>query len=298
MLERVSYDHGIHLRGTPLWFDADRKRELCIATSLALGLPPKHVRLIASPEMVEALNQAGFKGAMLPAPWDRWEGVGGQEVQLVPAPARPGACCAVVAMGSERVLVTGLLRKEVIRWPQADLLVATTPALGGRGAKLESVLKGLQLFLDQATAERARALVIVGSLEVALDILDALRANGRVMKAVGLVGRLAAKATVGGGAHSLGIWDVRTAPGTRVAWVDCGLMSFKQAKSGAPDPDVTFTLRYYADWISLKHAVTVSGARQVVLIGASSQSLALARAKLGGMVEVRALAPARQLSLE
>jgi hypothetical protein len=297
MLERVSYDHGIHLRGTPLWFDSDKKRELCVATSLALGLPPKHARLIVSSEMADALAKVGFAGSVLPAPWDRWEGLGGQEVQLVPAPARPGACGALVAMGRDRVLVTGLLRKEVTRWPHADLLVATTPALGGRGGKLEGVLKGLGMFLDQAAADKVRAVVMVGSVEAALDLHDALQKSGRNLKPTGLVGKLIDKTSAPASGLSLGIWDCRPGPQSRLAWVDCGLMGFRQARLQGRPPDLTLPWRYYADWISLKHAVTVSGARQVVLIGASSQSLSLAAHRLGGQVEVRALAPARQLLL-
>jgi len=132
----------------------------------------------------------------------------------------------------------------------------------------------------------------------ALDLIDGLTKIGVSLKPVGLLKKLAAGPLGSKSRDTIGIWDARPPSGSRLAWVDCGLLGFKQTKGGLRSPDATFPLRYYADWISLKHAVTVSMAHQVVLIGASSQSLLLAKARLGPDVEVRALAPTRQLALE
>ncbi|MBI5511855.1 MAG: hypothetical protein HY903_24125 [Deltaproteobacteria bacterium] len=298
MLANVSFEHGVHLRGTPLWFDADRKRPLCVATSLAAGLPPKHDRLVLSSPMAEALTRAGFKGEFLPAPFERWIGLGGQEVRLVEAPGALGAAYVEVASGTERYLVTGLMRKQVIHWPQADVLVATVPALQHRGATLERVLKGLELFLDQAAVDKIHVLVVVGSVEVALLVHQALASRGRKLRLVGLARKLAPAADTAGKGAALGVWDARPPAGARVAWVDCGIVSLKQADRGGRSPDATFRLAWYADWVALKHAVTVCGARAVALVAAPQAAKAVAGTKLGPGVALRWLGSARQLSLD
>ncbi|MBI3179865.1 MAG: hypothetical protein HYZ27_09410, partial [Deltaproteobacteria bacterium] len=98
MLEQVSFDHGVRVRGTPLWVDASRKRPLCLLTGIAAGLPPAHKRAVASPDLCAALARAHYRGSVLPAPYDRWVGVGGREVKLVEA-GPLGAAVAVVSSG-------------------------------------------------------------------------------------------------------------------------------------------------------------------------------------------------------
>jgi len=249
-------------------------------TSLALGLPPRHERLSSAPKWRRRSREPAFADPFCPRHGTVGWGSAARRSSSVPARAGAGAAGVLVAMGTERVLVTGLIRKEVARWPGADLLVATTPALSGRGGSLERVQKGLALFLDQANNEGARAAVVVGSVEAALDLNETLAKAGRVLKPVGLLAKLVASPAGAASNRPSASGTRRPTPGARVAWVDCGLADYKRARVGAPAPEATFRLRYYGDWIALKHAATVSMARQVVLIGASSQSLALARTRL------------------
>jgi len=293
MFEKVAFDRGIHVRGTPLWFDAERKREMCVLTSLAARLPPRHARVVASADVAAALERAGWSGRVLPAPWERWTGLGGRQVRLQRVRPDSGAAVVSVSAGRERIIVTGLLHKSPIKWPRADLLVAATPTLSHRGASFDQVVRGLGMFIDQAERDDARAVVLVDSLEVGLALNSALRASGRAPRLLGSLGRLAEEVR---GRPRLGLALTGTrASEARVAWVDSGLGPFG---AGIPRVSVaaTFRLRWYADWAALKHAVSMSRAPKVALVGLSAAEEGATRRHLG-KVEVVRLGRARQLNL-
>ncbi|MEE8410615.1 MAG: hypothetical protein V3T05_13515 [Myxococcota bacterium] len=295
MFDRVAYDRGVHLRGTSLWFDAERKRELCVLTCLTARLPPLHKRAVASPDMVAALERSGFRGAVLPAPWDRWIGLGGQQVRLLPAGAEPGAAIVMVSSGREIVLLAGLLRRHMVKWPRAEHLVAVTPALGHRGAGRDQVLRGLEMFIDQAEADGVRAAVAVDSLEVGIELHNALLHRGRQLRPMGLLAKLIGDG--GASMHStLALAGGRVAASARVAWVDTGVAAWTGRRVPAT-PAATFRFRWYADWSTLRHAVSMTGASRVALVVPPTVTPALVRRNLGSAVEVRLLGTSRQLAL-
>ena len=298
MLERISFDRGLHLRGTQLWLDAERRRELCVLTSLAMGLPPVHDRSFATSSAVEALRRAGFKGQLMPTAFERWVTVAGVEFQLLPTPGPLGPAVVLINSGGERILVTGLVRAQPASLPRdIDLLVATVPALEQRGATLERTLKGLDLFCEQAASEGARATVLCGSLEAATELFAAMWERGRTPRALGLLARLTSDRQGASAKLAVGTWDARVGANTRVAWVDCGLMTWRQARGERAQPQATFRLRWYADWAMLQQVVAATTARQVALIGAGSTARAQAARKLGSSVETRFLGNSRQLTL-
>jgi hypothetical protein len=293
MFEKVGFNRGVHVRGTPLWFDAERRRPLCVLTGLAARLPPGHARVVASADIATALNRAGWAGRVLPAPWERWTGLGGRQVRLQRAQPDSGSAVVSVSSGRERIVVAGLLHAAPIRWPRADLLVALAPTLGHRGASIAQVTRGLGMFIDQAEREGAPARVLVDSLEVGLMLATALTAGGRTPRILGVLGKLAAGEIVGSSHLTLALTGGRPSR-ARVAWVDSGLGPFG---AGPPRGAVasTFRLRWYADWKALKQAVKESRAPRVALAGLSRAEEAAAGRRLG--VEVVRLGRARQLSL-
>src|SRR5438045_3337555 len=111
---RVTAARGVHVRGTPLWIDAARKRELCVVTCITDRLPPTHVRLVATIELARLLAAARHRGNVLPTPRERWVGVGGERLQLVDAGVGGLAAGVLVTLAEENVLVTGPLRIEPV----------------------------------------------------------------------------------------------------------------------------------------------------------------------------------------
>jgi hypothetical protein len=295
MFERISYDRGVHLRGTPLWFDAERKRELCVLTGLYGRIPPLHKRTVAGPELVTALAKLGYR-AVLPAPWDRWVGLGGCQVKLVSAGVRPGAACATVARGKELVVVAGLLRHEVITWPRADQLVAVVPALAHRGGARDQVMRGLEMFVDQAEADGARGVVLVDTGEVGLEVYAGLAARGRLLRPTGVLGKLVEQPDLPHTRVALALAGSRVSDQARVAWVDTGVNAWAGARQRRP-PAATFRLKFYADWSTLRHAVSMTGAAHVSLVAPGGATQEIAAQYLGSGVDVRLLGAAEQLDL-
>lgn len=297
MFDRIAFDHGVHLRGTPLWFDAERKRELCVLTGLSARLPPVHKRAVASPELVAALERSGYRGTVLPAPWDRWIGVGGRQVCLASAGAVPGASIAMISSGRETILFAGMLRRHMVKWPRAEYFVAVTPALGHRGGGRDQVLRGLEMFLEQAEADSVRAAVRVDSLEVGLELHSALVNRGRHLRPMGLLAKLIADEDIDAGSRStLALAGGRVPASARVAWVDSGVAAWTGRRLTLA-PAATFRFRWYADWSTLRHAVGMTGAKHVALVAPPTVTPALVRRHLGAGVEVRLLGTARQLAL-
>jgi hypothetical protein len=150
------------------------------------------------------------------------------------------------------------------------------------------------MFIDQAEVDRVPARLVVDSIEVGLALDAALRATGREARLLGPLGKLAEERSAARPHLSMALASSGVSR-ARVAWVDSGLGPFG---AGAPRGPVaaTFRLRWYADWPALKHAVSMSRAPRVALIGLSAAEAATARKQLA-KVEVVRLGSARQLEL-
>lgn len=296
MLKLVTYDSGVHLRGTALWFDAERKRELCILTGLYGRIPPVHKRSVAGPELAAALANLGYRANVLPAPWDRWVGVGGCQVKLVSADAQPGASYAVVGRGRELVVVAGLLRCHRLQWPRADQLVAVVPALEHRGAAQTQTMRGLAMFVEQAEADRAHSVVVVDTIEVGLDVYAGLAANGILLRPTGAFGRLIDQPDLPRTRVALALAGSRISDQARLAWIDTGVGTWSGARL-KKSPAATFRLKYYADWPAVRHVVSMTGAKHVSLVAPGGSSEETAAQHFGADVEVRLLGSAEQLEL-
>ncbi|RYF04772.1 MAG: hypothetical protein EOO40_10905, partial [Deltaproteobacteria bacterium] len=197
-METLAYDHGILLRGTQLWFDAERRRQLCVVCSLHRALPPLHRRVLAPAPLAGALTDAGYAGEVLPLPWGRWVGVGGHRLQLVPMGAALGQACTLVETPAARVLLAGSLTRPdtvwnalgpspVPRWPQATAVVVRLPALGHVGLPLAQV--ALQVAAETCETARLglRPTILVESVAVGWALWEALSDLGLNPRPLGLL---------------------------------------------------------------------------------------------------------------
>lgn len=297
MIERVSFDRGVHLRGTPLWFDAERHRELCVVTGLHDRLPPVHARAIATNELCELLARMGYGGAVLPTPWERWVGVGGHQLELVDVGARPFGAGALVAMGREHLLIAGRLRQESLDWPRAEHLVVQVPALSHRGGTLAQGRDDLLRFAAQAERDGAHASVVVESLEVGHALIAALQAAGLAPRAAGLLGKLGGRTAARRAGVSVILARGRIPRDARVAFFDTGLGEWRREATRGPAPAATFKTRWYADLDALAAVVTATGARRVSLLGVAPSMRAEVARRLGDAVQVQWFSRPRQLEL-
>ncbi len=272
---RVTTTFGIHVRGTPLWIDSTRRRELCVVTSIGAKLPPAHTRLVATPELAKILSLAGHKSRVLATPRDRWVGIGGEHVQLVDAGAGMLSAAAVVKLREETVLVTGPLRAATPDWPRADHIIAHVPALQHKGDTLDAIVS-----IIVAATRDVRCSVRVESLEIAAALGQALIKRAISLKGRGLVAALgyaSAKASV-----DLALTRVAHGPG-KTFDIDSGLGLTRGAH-------VTLPLRWFADRAGVEALVASARPKRLTLVGPRSKSLSVA-------TEVIWQAEPRQLSL-
>lgn len=260
---RVATIAGVHVQGTPLWIDAANKRALCVVTTIIDRLPPRHDRLLATPELARMLHAAGHPSKVLPTPRDRWVGVGGERVQLVEAGPHGLAAGAQVTLVDEILLVTGPLRAAAVDWPRADHIVAHLPALQHRGEDLAHVVD-----IIAKAALRDRCSVRVESLEIAHALIAGLHERGVVSKGRGLVGHLEAPQHTPSRV-SVGLGRLVHARAPKCFDVDAGLGRL------AGRVGQRLALAWYADGRAIEALVRATGVRRLTLVGRRVSGLTL-----------------------
>ncbi|MBC7794624.1 MAG: hypothetical protein H7Z43_13045 [Clostridia bacterium] len=188
---RVTAVGGVHLRGTPLWIDAAKRRELCIVTCVLTRMPPAHARLVTCQGIAGLLKRAGHKSTVLASPPERWLGVAGQRLQIVESGVSELASAAYIALADDHLLVTGPLRFGANDWPRVDHVVAHVPALRHHGTDLDDIADRIATRVGtSSTKASARYSVRVECLEVAAAVAKALEARGIGCSPRGLVRHL------------------------------------------------------------------------------------------------------------
>lgn len=294
-LELITFDRGIHLRGTPLWFDAATRRELCVVTSLPSRQPPVHQRIAASPAMAVVLKRSGYKGTVLPVPWGRWIGMGGQMVQLLDVQSPLGGAAGLVLHGGKKYLITGTLRSSPAFWPRAEELIAHVPALLLNGQPLPEAIAQLNGFLRRAAQHKARGRVVVDCAEAAMAVINGLVAAGWSAKPVGLLARLMGAAASGRGGISVSLMGQRLPTTGWVARVWTRPSAVTKLDDAATQLDLP--LQWLADLKTLKTLAAATGVLQLTLIGVEPQIQANVVRALRDLADVRFLDNARQLLL-
>ncbi len=252
----IGYDRGIHLRGTPLWFDPGRLKALAVLTGVPRRPPPPHPRVVIPEGLAERLAVLQHFESMLPTPFGRWVGVGGQQLQFWPTGAPLSAAALIVAQGS-RILISASPRVGAVEWPRAAHLVLPAPSVGFRGASLERVLRALALFIDTAASENKDARIQVDDVEAALTLSEELLAAGVEHRRVGWLGKLAPLA---GSRRVVIAADGRPGRRSRLALVQTRRVELRTAA------DATFRLDWFGTMAEISRFARAIGASRVTLV--------------------------------
>ncbi len=253
--KRITGVGGVHLRGTPLWVDAAKRKELCLVTGVLTRLPPAHKRLVTTNAIADVLKRAGHKSNVLASPPDRWLGVAGEKTQLVGSGV-PLAAAAYIALADENVLVTGPLRAAANDWPRVDHIVAHVPALRHQGTDLDDVVERI------VARAKGRFTVRVECLEVADAIARALSQRGVGCSGRGLVKHL----DLQGGDVTL---TLTTQKPTTEHWLDINTGLGTTGPRAIP-------LAWFATRVTLEDLVTSAKPKRMTLIGQRDKELDLA----------------------
>ena len=103
----IEYDKGIHLKGTDLWFDSGRKRELSFVSSAAVEGPFNSEKIIATSETVKLLEGRIKNPAALACPYGRPFSLGSVRVELIPSGSMLGSAQICVEKDGKTIIYTG-----------------------------------------------------------------------------------------------------------------------------------------------------------------------------------------------
>lgn len=318
-MDAIGYDHGVFLRGSQLWFDAERRRQLCVVCTLHRTLPPLHKRVLAPAPLAGALTDAGYAGEVLPLPYNRWVGLGGHRLQLVPTGACPGQAATLVETAVDRILWAGALtRPDTVwnalgpspkaRWPKAHRLVVRLPALRHQGLPLAQVALQLAAQTRETLRLGLRPVVHVESVAVGWALWEALSDLGLNPRPLGLLRKVLGSRALpahpsgqgqrfraAGPSLGVGRADAECHAGT--IRIDTGLGTWDKSLSEAP----RLHLGWYADTLALHALVEQSGAHEVYVLDVDTTTAQTLNQALGPRCRVMALAgpqpPLTQLSL-
>ncbi|MEC9464660.1 MAG: hypothetical protein VX834_02680 [Myxococcota bacterium] len=185
----IALDEGIHLRGTPIWFDASRRRTHCVLTGLGQKLPPRHERVLCSGELASILDRAGYRVGVLPANWQQWLGFGGRQLKLVELGSGVGEAVALVDDGERRLLICGDLPRQRRPLPQVDHVVMSGRALEHEGLEAAVAFEQVRILAESRLAAGDSTVVGVEALDVGLAVLRHLEAAGMPVRPRGLLAK-------------------------------------------------------------------------------------------------------------
>jgi putative mRNA 3-end processing factor len=312
----VAWRGGVHLVGTPLWFDAQRTREACFVSSALVPHAGRHRQIIATRETLELLPPPRRRGRVaaraLAVPFGRPFTLGELRLELFPSGVAPGAASLLVDAGGRRVVYASAVQPRAGRLVApaevraADVLVLDASLGRQRFRPDAEVLADLAAWVGAALAEGGAPIVLVPPLALGAEVARTLGA-AHPLRAhpilVALARRLRALGVempvLGAGPPTPGevlLWPLsgRDAPAlaalprARTAWV-----------SGAEPPrgrvDAVFALPEQAGADELDAYVRATGAAVVYLLGAGAAELGRRLSERG--VVTRRLGPPEQLRL-
>lgn len=106
---RIVYDDGVHLRGTILWFDPERQREMCALSSARMVRTDRHPRVLLSDRTARLVAvKFGRKTKGLACPFNRSFSLGSLQIELFPSGYMAGASQFQVTLDcGHRIIYTG-----------------------------------------------------------------------------------------------------------------------------------------------------------------------------------------------
>ena len=283
------YRGGYLLRGTPIWLDARRPRPLCIVTTLQGGLPPRHQRAVASDALARLLRQAGHRGGVLPTPYHRWVGIGGERLMLLPGLDGMGASGVLVQRPTQRLLFVGRLTRFVCPWPAADVLVVAAPAWRHDASMDAGALARVADAVDGLVRRSGHVFLYAESYPAAAWMAEQLRGVGIPVRPTGVLGRMLRWPSGGGRCvATLGVWRGRRRRGS-VLGLDAGI--------GVLPRDIPrVAMGFYATASEVAGVAAQTGCHTLCVGEAPTEALPVLRVA-GVRAAVRLVGAARQLSL-
>lgn len=177
----VIWRDGVHIRGTSIWCDALRTRDVCfVSNAHAIGRA-RHGQLIGTSETL-AFVGASEVGTRLAVPYGRPFTLGSVRLELVRSGHGLGGASLLVEIDGYRVLYSnavcpgggGLGGRAEVRACDALVVAARYGDDGVRFPVVSEVVEQLTTFVQQCIANGGAAVLLVSSASKALDVVTRL----------------------------------------------------------------------------------------------------------------------------
>jgi putative mRNA 3-end processing factor len=125
----IEYDEGIHLKGTDLWFDSQKKVQLSFISNANTNCIVSHEKIIATPQTIKLLEKRIKNSVVLPCPFNHPFSLGRIQMEIIPAGYIPGSAQIVVEFDGKRIIYTGDFKlspnetSEPIQIKKCDILI-------------------------------------------------------------------------------------------------------------------------------------------------------------------------------
>ena len=181
-LPSVVCRRGVHLLGTVLWCDAVDRRDLCFLSSVRIGRPGQHRKVLCTEETATLLRHRGRRVPALAGPCGQPLKLGPLVLEMSPAGHLLGAAQLLVHFEGARVLYAGTVCTEALptapaaaRVP-ADLVVAEARCVppGETATTRAQARDALLSFVDDTLSAGATPVLLVDPLGPGQDVVHLL----------------------------------------------------------------------------------------------------------------------------
>jgi putative mRNA 3-end processing factor len=321
----VSWREGVHIRGTSIWCDARRLRDVCFVSRADAIRSPRHGQLIATAATLRLLSRADPRlrpGTALPVPYGRPFSLGAQRLELFRSGTAIGSASLAVDIDGSRVVYAGdVTPRGGGLGGSADLRPCDTLVLGAEYGHprfafpdVDELTLEVAGFCRKAMRRAGAAVLLVRSASKGIDVATRLAALGVRMAAHRSIHHASRRLEDENGLRPVHRFSGRARPGQVLLWLTGARDALERVAlppgssiallSGtACHPDAVRALRVDAafawsdrgDHRDLLEYARQTGAEHIFVTGPGSEPLAESLQKSGR--RARAIGPPRQMSL-
>ena len=318
----VAWRSGVHLRGTPIWCDARRPRDVCFASCAHAAGASRHGQLIGTAATLALLGPDAAAGsARLSVPYGQPFTLGTVRLELLRSGHAFGSAALLADVDGQRILCAGAINPhggglgDTAELRPCDVLVIDASYAHPRYEfpPVEQAVAAVRAFALEVAAAGGVAVLLVSSPSKGLDVMarlsdagpeltahwsihEAARRLRSLQPALPRVRRWSGRLSAG----KVLLWPVeqRAALGTLPGPSRVALVSGQAMDAALVSPlgvDAAFAWSNLADHQELLAYVEQTGARAVFATSRHAEDLARAVTTAGRVA--RALGPPRQMPL-
>ncbi len=189
------YAGGIHLTGTVLWCDCDRRRDLSFISNAHMEFVGKNRRILATDKTLKILTRGAGKVDALTSPYRRRFTLGPLELEMHPAGHVLGSAQLLVEREGRRIVYTHdvstrqMATVERARPIECDVLAI--PATYGlplyRFPPREEVAAGVRAFVARALEDNATPVLFAETVGLAQELMRIVGEAGHKMRVQGSI---------------------------------------------------------------------------------------------------------------